>query len=225
MESEYADMMDETSDTLSAAGDGEISVIDYARYYGLSKEYTSVYPLSSHIIYTIPRWEDPDFKRLQRPEFELPTELDLEEKWTIDHQSALFLRQITSVEEVPSTGIIRQKSRSAEFKVEPLLLPIDPEFEQRKFMRARHSRQRKDPPEIPSEACWQDYEGAALYWPDPKLPEKVMEQIKQEKLQLDKNDILFLQQCISFPDEPEIQELEIPPHRKVRLVFFRQDPV
>ncbi|KAH0349190.1 hypothetical protein KCU81_g2950, partial [Aureobasidium melanogenum] len=219
MKSEYADMMDETSDTLSHVGDGEISVIDYARYHGLSKDYTSVYPLSHDVLHSIPQWEDPDLELAQRPEFELPTELDLDEKWTIDHQSALFLRQITSVEEVPSTGITRRKSRSTEYKVEPLLLPTDPELEQRRFMRARHSRQRKDTPEIPPEAFWQDDEGAALHWPDSKLPETLMEQIKQEKLQLGKNDILFLQQCISFPDELEMQDLDVPPYKKASFEY------
>ncbi|KAG9643984.1 hypothetical protein KCU95_g17210, partial [Aureobasidium melanogenum] len=219
MESEYADMMDETSDTLSDVGDGEISVIDYARYYGLSKDYTSVYPLSPHILHSIPRWDDPNLELAQRPEFELPTELDLEEKWTIDHQSALFLRQMTSTEDAPFTAATRQKSKSADFKVEPLLLPADPELEQRKFMRARHSRQHKDAPEGPTETFWQDNEGAALYWPDLKLPETIIERIKQEKLQLDKNDILFLQQCISFADEPEAQELDIPSHKKARKEY------
>ncbi|KAH0370783.1 hypothetical protein KCU65_g2279, partial [Aureobasidium melanogenum] len=219
MESEYGDMMDEISDTLSDAGDGEISVIDYARHHGLSKDYTSVYPLSPRIIHSIPQWEEPDLESAQRPEFELPTGLDLEEKWTIDHQSALFLRQITSIEEASFPEITRRKSKSTDFKVEPLLLPTDPELEQRKFMRARHSRQRKDTPERPIETLWQDDEGAELYWPDPKLPETLMEQIKQENLQLDKNDILFLQQCISFPDEPEAQELDIPPYKKARKVY------
>jgi hypothetical protein len=223
MESEFADMMDETSDTLSDVGDGEISVIDYARYHGLSKDYTSVYPLSSHILHSIPQWEDPDLELTQCPEFELPTELDLEEKWTIDHQSALFLKQITTIGDAPLIEARRQKSISTESKVEPLLLPTDPELEQRRFMRARHSRQHKDPPEIPCEAFWQDDGGAALYWPDPKLPETTMEEIKQEKLQLGKSDILFLQQCISFADEPETQELDMPPHKKVSAVWFRQN--
>ncbi|KAG9523942.1 hypothetical protein KCV07_g2289, partial [Aureobasidium melanogenum] len=219
MESEYADMMGEASDTLSDVGDGEISVIDYARYHGLSKDYTSVYPLSSHILHSIPQWDDPGLELAQRPEFELPTELDLEEKWTIDHRSALFLKQITTIGDAPLIEATRQKSISTESKVEPLLLPTDPELEQRKFMRARHSRQHKDPPEIPSEAFWQDDGGAALYWPDPKLPETTMEDIKQEKLQLGKSDILFLQQCISFADEPETQELDMPPHKQARKEY------
>ncbi|KAG9994562.1 hypothetical protein KCU78_g18366, partial [Aureobasidium melanogenum] len=219
MESEYADMMDETSDSLSDVGVGEISVIDYARYYGLSKDYTSVYPLSPHILHSISQWEDPDLELAQRSEFELPTELDLEEKWTIDLQSALYLKQITSIGDAPLIEVTRQKSKSTESKVEPLLLPTDPELEQRRFMRARHSRQRKDPPEIPSETFWQDDGRAALYWLDPKLPETLMEEIKQEKLQLGKSDILFLQQCISFADEPETQELDMPPHKKARKEY------
>ncbi|KAG9589834.1 hypothetical protein KCU77_g2081, partial [Aureobasidium melanogenum] len=219
MESEHADMVDEASDTLSDVGDAEISAIDYARYHGLSKDYTSVYPLSSHILHSIPQWKDPDLELAQRPKFELPTGLDLEEKWTIDHQSALFLKQITSIGDAPLVEVARQKSKSTESKVEPLLLPRDPELEQRRFMRARHSRQRKGPPEILSEAFWQDDGGAALYWPDPKLPETLMEEIKQEKLQLGKSDILFLQQCISLANKPETQELDMPPYKKTQKEY------
>ncbi|KAG9553139.1 hypothetical protein KCU79_g12216, partial [Aureobasidium melanogenum] len=218
-ESEHADMVDEASDTLSDVGDAEISAIDYARYHGLSKDYTSVYPLSSHVLHSIPQWKDPDLELAQRPKFELPTGLDLEEKWTIDHQSALFLKQITSIGDAPLIEVARQKSKSTESKVEPLLLPRDPELEQRRFMRARHSRQRKGPPEILSEAFWQDDGGAALYWPDPKLPETLMEKIKQEKLQLGKSDILFLQQCISLANKPETQELDMPPYKKTQKEY------
>ncbi|KAG9654323.1 hypothetical protein KCU64_g7292, partial [Aureobasidium melanogenum] len=218
-ESEHADMVDEASDTLSDVGDAEISAIDYARYHGLSKDYTSVYPLSSHVLHSIPQWKDPDLELAQRPKFELPTGLDLEEKWTIDHQSALFLKQITSIGDAPLIEVARQKSKSTESKVEPLLLPRDPELEQRRFMRARHSRQRKGPPEILSEAFWQDDGGAALYWPDPKLPETLMEEIKQEKLQLGKSDILFLQQCISLANKPETQELDMPPYKKTQKEY------
>lgn len=216
MESEHADTVDETS-AFSDAGDREISVIDYARYYGLSKDYTSFYPLSPRIIQSFPPWKNLD---LELVGFELPRELDLDEKWTIDHQSALLLRQITSIGDAPFTEVNRRKKKSSKFKVEPPLLPTDPELEQRSFTRARHSRKRNDQPGIPSETFWQDDGGAALYWPDPKLPETLIEQMKQEKLQIDKNDILFLQQCISSVYESKTQELEMPPHKKVGLVLF-----
>lgn len=220
MESDCANITDETSGTMSDVGDEELSVIDYARYYGLSKDYTSFYPLSPRILHSIPPWKDSDLELSQRLEFELPSGLNLDEKWTIDHQSALFLRQATSIGDVPSAEVSRRKKKPTEFKVEPPLLPTDPELEQRSFTRARQSRQRKDQPEIPPETLWQDDEGAALYWPDPNLPETLIEQIKQEKLQLDKNDILFLQQCISFADEPETQELGMPTYKKVSVVLF-----
>lgn len=219
VESDCTDMTDNTSETMSDAADGEISVIDYARYHGLSKDYTSFNPLSPCVLHTIPTWEHSEPAQL--PEFELPKELDLDEKWTIDHQSALFLRQITSMEPVPHPELTRQKKKSTEFKVEPPLLPTDPDLEQRRFMRARHSRQSKDSLELPPETLWEDDRGAALYWADPKLPETLTEQIKQEKLQLGKNDILFLQQCISLGDKPDTRELDTPLHRKVNIVFFR----
>lgn len=48
----------------------------------------------------------------------------------------------------------------------------------------------------------------------------MIEEIKKEKLQLDKNDILFLQQCISVPEEPEAQELGVPPYKKVSSCVY-----
>lgn len=225
MQSDRTDPTDDTSETMSDVGDGEVSVIDYARYYGLSKDYTSFYPLSPRILHSIPPWEDSNLELAQHTEFKLPRELDLDEKWTIDHQSALFLRQATSIEDAPPTEISRRKKKSTEFKVEPPLLSTDPELEQRSFTRARQSRQRKDQSEITSESFWQDDQGVALYWPDPKLPEILTEQIGQEKLQLDKNDILFLQQCILFADKPETQELGMRPYKKVRIVLLWKDSI
>ncbi|KAK6007417.1 hypothetical protein QM012_004231 [Aureobasidium pullulans] len=212
-------MAAENNDTLSDVGDVEISVIDYARYYGLSKDYTSSYPLSPRVLHSIPTWMYSDLELAQRTEFELPKELDLDEKWTIDHQSALFLRQITSTKDVPSTNISRPKKKSTDSKVEPPLLSTDPDLEQRSFMQARHSRQRRDTPEISSETFWQDDKEAALYWPECNLPEILMEQMTQEKLQLGTKDILFLQQCISLGEKPDTQELDIPPNKKAQKEY------
>jgi hypothetical protein len=217
MESDYDVTMDQTSDALSDVDDEDISLIEYARYYGLSRDYTAFDPLSPYILHSIPAWQDLDLGDNQLPQFKLPDKIDLDEKWTIDHHSALFLKQIASLEVVPFPEIKRQRNISAEYKVEPLLLPTDPELEQRRFMRARNSRQNKSSHKISSEAIWEDDDGAPLYWPDPNLPTTLVEQIKNEKLQLDKNDILFLQQCISVSETPDRQEHDILPHKKASL--------
>jgi hypothetical protein len=217
MESDYDVTMDQTSDALSDVDDEDISLIEYARYYGLSRDYTAFDPLSLYILHSIPAWQDLDLGDDQLPQFKLPDKIDLDEKWTIDHHSALFLKQIASLEVVPFPEIKRQRNISAEYKVEPLLLPTDPELEQRRFMRARNSRQNKSSHKISSEAIWEDDDGAPLYWPDPNLPTTLVEQIKNEKLQLDKNDILFLQQCISVSETPDRQEHDILPHKKASL--------
>ncbi|KAI4721070.1 hypothetical protein E4T48_02705 [Aureobasidium sp. EXF-10727] len=214
MESEYCDMTNQTSGAFSDVDDEDVSVIDYARYYGLSKDYTSFYPLSPHILHSIPNWEESDLGLRQLPEFKLPSEIDLDEKWTIDHQSALLLKQIASTEVVPFPEVIPSRSKSFEFQIEPLLLPTDPDLEQRQFMRAIHSQEHKGSQQVSPTALWHNYGEALLYWPDPDLPSALIEQIKQEKLQLSKDDILFLQQCISITEKPDIQQLDIPPYKK-----------
>ncbi|CAD0108906.1 unnamed protein product [Aureobasidium uvarum] len=211
--------MDQSSGTLSDVDDDDVSVIEYARYYGLSKDYTSSYPLSPHIVRSILNWEGSDLGLERLPKFRLPSELDLDERWTIDHQSALFLKQIASIEVVPFPEIIRSRIKSFEFQIEPLLLATDPDLEQRRFMRARQSREDKSLQQALPKASWQDDEEASLYWPDPNLPSVLIQQIKQEKLQLDKNDIHFLQQCISITEKPNIQELETPPYKKAQKEY------
>ncbi|KAI4743571.1 hypothetical protein E4T50_06003 [Aureobasidium sp. EXF-12298] len=214
MGSDYDETMSQTSDALSNADDGNISIIDYARYYGLTKDYTSFYPLSPHILHSIPVWEHLDPNIDQLPQFKLPDGVDLDEKWTIDHQSAVLLKQIASLEVVPSPEITRQRDCSAEYKIEPLLLPTDPELDHRRFVRARNSRQAKGSQKVSSEALWQDDERAPLHWPESDLPVTLIEEIKKERLQLDRNDIIFLQQCISTPEKPDLQDLDVLPHKK-----------
>lgn len=214
MESDYGETIDQTSNDLSTTDDEEPSLIEYARYYGLSKDYTAFYPLSPHVLRSIPAWDHLDLDVNQLPQFKLPEKLELDEKWTIDLQSAVFLKQITSLDVAPFHEITRQRDTSVEYKAEPLLLSTDPELEQRRFIRARNSRRNKASQEVSSEALWQDDQAAPLYWPEPDLPATLIEDIKKEKLQLDKNDILFLQQCISISEEPGAQELDAPAHKK-----------
>ncbi|THY35273.1 hypothetical protein D6D01_01419 [Aureobasidium pullulans] len=194
-----ADNLSIASDTYSDAEDEEVSLIDYARYYGLSKDYTSSYPLSSCVLQSIPVWVDSESSQL--PEFVLPDKVDTDEKWTIDHQSALFLRRIALVEAVPSIDIGRRVARSAEFKVEPLLLLTDSELDQRRFVRARRSKQSQDLQDLLVGANWEEDE-THLGWPNSDLPAQLTEQIKQERLQLDKTDILFLQRRMQLATSP-----------------------
>ncbi|KAH0294017.1 hypothetical protein KCU62_g518, partial [Aureobasidium sp. EXF-3399] len=219
MDSDYDETIDQRSNASSDADDEEPSLIEYARYYGLSKDYTALYPLSSYVTHSIAFWECPDLEANQLPPFKLPDTIDLEEKWTIDLQSAVFLKQVASLDVAPFPEILRQRNTSLDHKVEPLLLSTDPELEQRRFIRARNLRRNKASQEVSSEALWQDDQAAPLYWPEPGLPATLIEEIKKEKLQLDKNDILFLQQCISMPEEPEAQELGVPPYKKARQEY------
>lgn len=210
-----ADDLSIASDTYSDAEDEEVSLIDYARYYGLSKDYTSPYPLSSCVLQSIPVWDDSDFSQL--PDFVLPDKVDTDEKWTINHQSALFLRRIALVEAVPSIDIERRVTRSAEFKVEPLLLLTDSELDQRRFVRARRSKQSQGLQDLLLGAKWEEDE-THIYWPSSDLPAELIEQIKQERLQLDKTDILFLQQCVSTLEKPECEDISAPSHMKASCV-------
>ncbi|THY33176.1 hypothetical protein D6D00_01072 [Aureobasidium pullulans] len=194
-----ADDLSIASDTYSDAEDEEVSLIDYARYYGLSKDYTSSYPLSSCVLQSIPVWDDSDFSQL--PDFVLPDKVDTDEKWTINHQSALFLRRIALVEAVPSIEIERRVTRSAEFKVEPLLLLTDSELDQRRFVRARRSKQSQGLQDLLLGANWEEDE-THIYWPSSDLPAELIEKIKQERLQLDKTDILFLQHRMQLATSP-----------------------
>ncbi|KAG2162415.1 hypothetical protein JADG_002154 [Aureobasidium aubasidani] len=194
-----ADDLSIASDTYSDAEDEEVSLIDYARYYGLSKDYTSSYPLSSCVLQSIPVWDDSDFSQL--PDFVLPDKVDTDEKWTINHQSALFLRRIALVEAVPSIDIERRVIRSAEFKVEPLLLLTDSELDQRRFVRARRSKQSQGLQDMLLGANWEEDE-THIYWPSSDLPAELIEKIKQERLQLDKTDILFLQHRMQLATSP-----------------------
>ncbi|THY76346.1 hypothetical protein D6C87_09501 [Aureobasidium pullulans] len=205
-----ADDLSIASDTYSDAEDEEVSLIDYARYYGLSKDYTSSYPLSSCVLQSIPVWDDSDFSQL--PDFVLSDKVDTDEKWTINHQSALFLRRIALVEAVPSIDIERRVTRSAEFKVEPLLLLTDSELDQRRFVRARRSKQSQGLQDMLLGANWEEDE-THIYWPSSDLPAELIEKIKQERLQLDKTDILFLQQCVSTLEKPECEDI-LPSHKK-----------
>ncbi|THZ69120.1 hypothetical protein D6C85_06973 [Aureobasidium pullulans] len=206
-----ADDLSIASDTYSDAEDEEVSLIDYARYYGLSKDYTSSNPLSSCVLQSIPVWDDSDFSQL--PDFVLPDKVDTDEKWTINHQSALFLRRIALVEAVPSIDIERRVTRSAEFKVEPLLLLTDSELDQRRFVRARRSKQSQGLQDMLLGANWEEDE-THIYWPSSDLPAELIEKIKQERLQLDKTDILFLQQCVSTLEKPECEDISAPSHKK-----------
>jgi hypothetical protein len=215
METDYDETMDQSSDALSNTDDEDVSLIEYARYYGLSKDYTTFDPLSPHILDSIPAWEHPDLDVNQLPQFKLPDRIDLDEKWTIDLQSAMFLKQITSLEVAPAPEITRRRNIAAKYKTEPLLLPTDPELEQRRFIRARNSRLNQASQGVSPEPLWKDDPEAPLYWPEPDLSATLIEEIKNEKLQLDKNDILFLQQCISVPEKPDLQVIDVLPHRKV----------
>lgn len=214
MGSDYDGTISQTSDALSNTDDENVSIIDYARYYGLTKDYTSFYPLTPHILHSVPAWEHPDPDADQLPQFKLPDGVDLDEKWTIDHQSAMFLKQIVSLEVVPFPEITRQRDSAAEYKIEPLLLLTDPELDHRGFVRARSSRQDKGSQKVLSEALWQDDERAPLYWPESDLPATLIEEIKKERLQLDRNDIFFLQQCVSTLEKPDLQDLDVLPHKK-----------
>ncbi|KAI4802678.1 hypothetical protein E4T44_11486, partial [Aureobasidium sp. EXF-8845] len=219
MESDFDETMDQSSDTLSNTDDEDVSLIEYARYYGLSKDYTTFDPLSPHILHSISAWEYLDLDIIKLSQFKLPDTIELDEKWTIDLQSALFLKNIASLEVAPFQEITRHRNISAGYKTEPLLLPTDPELEQRRFIRARNSRLDQASQEVSSEALWQDDQEASLYWPEPDLPTTLIEQIKNERLQLDKNDILFLQQCISVPEKPDLQEIDVLPHKKAKQEF------
>jgi hypothetical protein len=214
-ETDYDETMDQSSDTLSNADDEEESLIEYARYYGLSKDYTTFDPLSPHMLHSIPAWEHLDLDITQLPQFKLPDRVDLDEKWTIDLQTAIFLKQIASLEFAPFPEIVRHRNIAAEYKTEPLLLPTDPELEQRRFIRTRNSRLNQASQKVSPEALWQDDQEAPLYWPEPDLPVTLIEQIKNEKMQLNKSDILFLQQCISVPDKPDLQDIYVQPRKKV----------
>ncbi|KAI4790150.1 hypothetical protein E4T44_13156 [Aureobasidium sp. EXF-8845] len=106
--------MDQSSDTLSDTDDEDVSLIEYARYYGLSKDYTTFDPLSPHILHSISAWEHLDLDINKLPQFKLPDKIEVDEKWTIDLQTAIFLKQIASLEVAPFPEITPHRNISAE---------------------------------------------------------------------------------------------------------------
>jgi hypothetical protein len=213
------DLMNE-ADSIFPDSEEDVSLIDYARYHGLSKDYTCSYPLSGYHLQSYPDWECLGANNLT--DFVLPDAVDLEEKWIIDRPSVIFLKQVLPVEAVPFPKSTSKRAYFKDFKIEPPLLPTDPELGQRRFMQRRIKRQNRGLRMMSQETDWQDVESAQLYWPSLNLPVELLTEIKQEKLQLGKGDILFLQQCMSSVEKPKFEEINEPPRKKACCTYHQR---
>lgn len=201
-------------DTGSTISEDDFTLIDYARYHGLCEDYTTSYPLSFQRL-KLPTWTYSISEGDDLPEFTFQNVVELDEKWAIDHQSALFLKQIASTEATPTLEVTPRINELKDFKIEPLLLPINPELDQRRFKRTLEARRSQDTQILLNACHWPTDIETQLYWPDTDLPNKLLEETKQEKLQLERNDILFLQQCVSIQEDTNFEGGIEAPRKKV----------
>lgn len=185
-------VVSETS-TLDHDEDGDVSLLEYARYYDLCQDYTTVNPLdpiglpSPSLSACLSSYD------LSLPD--LPPGFMTEERCTLDLGAATFLRSITSTQMDEDDSFYNYR-RNDEFKVERPLLQTDAEIDLKRFRGIRKADDEFDTTgfssfEIP------EGEEQKLEWLDSKLPAMKDKEAQSERLQLNKAAVDFLKDISS----------------------------
>ncbi|GAB7355929.1 hypothetical protein MBLNU459_g6570t2 [Dothideomycetes sp. NU459] len=168
----------------------DVSLLEYARFYGLCHDYTTTDPLDPSYLPDL--CPEPDLDSDYASLTELLPSLSHQEKWTLDWESAKFLKSVTLTEEIPDEES-RNLQRFLDLKVEEPLLRTDPQLDANMF---RYRRQAGDPFTMSDCNYFATEESIerTLEWPDPELPAKKGKEAHAERLHLDTATVSLLKQ-------------------------------
>ncbi|TKA61813.1 hypothetical protein B0A49_12276 [Cryomyces minteri] len=185
----------------------ELTVLEYARYYGLCIDYLTDDPLDVH---RVPQPPTDILSPLGEPQNTIQIELASEglpkERLTVDKDAALFLRDVTTLAQAPaeSDWLPEQTNKFSGMKQELPILRTDNDSDLHKF--AKQTVPDLHNVKFPLEQL--DVEtGEGVAWPRKhlELPAQYDARVKAEKLEVSKDVLLYLQETLkdSFAVEDE----------------------
>ncbi|KAF1347995.1 hypothetical protein BDV97DRAFT_356543 [Delphinella strobiligena] len=193
------------------------TLLDYARSHGLCTDYTSENPLALDFLRHVQSGHDPEDADLVQDQ--LPQDFTIDEKFSLDPSSALFLRCILSTCDNDSPQDLT-KERARKFRADSPLLLTDTKLDLRLFTQNPDIGNGLKASHLPY-LIGGDGPNEELEWLDIELLAMKDMQTSSERLQLTQDDTYFLQtacQNIYSDDEDYpviLQELDF--SRKVPL--------
>lgn len=186
----------------------EPTVLEYARFCGIAKDYLSINPLDEAVRNAAEL--DLDESLEDGPgllQFSPPPELACAEKLSVDRETVVFLKEIMTTADT-SFDITEPLSRAdmaRSLRVELPILRTDHEYDMLHFGH-RYTPQLDDIALVPEPVDEEKDEG--LSWPKAylQLPEQIWEKATTEKLEISKEAIMFLQETLKIATEPESEE-------------------
>lgn len=167
----------------------DVSLVEYARYYGLCQDYTLTNPLDPSGLPSPSPSVHPSSDDLQLPE--LSSDFMGEEKCTLDIASAKFLRSIALSQMEEEFDDLYDHHSKEDAKIEGPLLRTDAELDLKRFCRIRKAEDNLNVISFGSFDADQTEE-PKLEWLDSELPAKKDLEAHTEKLQLNKAAVDFL---------------------------------
>ncbi len=196
------------------SGQGEPSIIEYARFYDLIRDHLEDDPLQQ---LTAPHdflsdLEDGDLFQIRAENVKIP-----DERLTIDEGAASLLSSISALAQQPPSrhgeDYEIDTRKVQRMKQELPLLRSDPELDQLRF--APKIVPDLEHEFLPLETVDEEAD-EGLEWPTScyDLPDQLHRKVKAEKLEVSNDALLFLQEALNFglqDDEPAaVEDVELP---------------
>lgn len=200
--SDHVDVDDDAADnnsvlsdtsTLDHDEDEDVSLLEYARYYDLCQDYTTINPLDPIELPSPSLSACLSSDDLSLPD--LPPSFMTEERCTLDLGAATFLRSITSIQ-IDEDNSFYNYRRNDESKVERPLLQTDAELDLKCFRGTRKVDDKFKTTGFSDFETPEDEE-QKLEWLDSKLPAMKDKEAQSERLQLNKAAVDFLKDISS----------------------------
>lgn len=188
------------------------TLLEYARSHGLCTDYTSENPLALDVLGHIQSGHDPEDADLVHDQ--LPQDFTIDEKFSLDPSSALFLQCILSTRENDSAQDFT-KERARNFRVDSPLLLTDTKLDLRLFTQKPKIGNGLEASQFPH-LIDRDRSKEELEWLDMELLAMKDMQTSSERLQLTQDDTYFLQTACQnvYSDDEDypgiLQELDFP---------------
>jgi len=222
------------SDIPEVGIEDEISPLEYARLNGLSRDYLADQLVFSELakLQTAVQHDLTDDSDLQQ--FEFGNELKVEERVTISKEGAKLLSSIAQAEtceEIDALMLRMLKTRTVpkRTKLELPLLKTDHETDCKNFARREDFEIKLCDIKFPLEVVIEE-NNEGLVWPSrfSCLGAEVLEKLKQEKINVSKDDMIYLQAALKHDwteeDERNLWNSE-QKYKRVSNQFFDKDAV
>ncbi|KAF2143875.1 uncharacterized protein K452DRAFT_247364, partial [Aplosporella prunicola CBS 121167] len=186
----------------------EPTILQYARFHGIAKKFTSQYPLDPDLIPTAPIFlSEGLLDPVGAVSLELPRNFRIEERLCVNEATLAFLQSTCSVPKLHAEKdpFMARLNRVRNFKAELPILSSDNEMDMKRFLK-QPVVDLGDTEIQPEHVDEEKDEGMA--WPTKceTLPADYDKQVASEKLQVSRNILLYLQntlKCNMTPEEIE----------------------